>query len=113
MEKLKIQIDSVEFSTNENKDTICKVTYKCNELLDKLVFYGVARLHPDDKYEKKMGQRISFAKAERKAYKHARKNIHKDIQKLEEVLETARDFYNKADNCFVHNNDYIRRLCGR
>lgn len=112
MEKLKIQIDGVEFSTNENKDTICKVTYKNNELLDKLVFYGVAKLHPGDKYDKKMGQRISFAKAERKAYKHARKNVRKDITRLEEVLEIAWDFYNKADSCFVHNNDYIRQLCG-
>ena len=112
MQKIKIRIDSVEFSTNENNDTLCKVTYQPHELMKRTVFWAKAKLHAGDTYNKEMGRRIAFAKAERKAYKHARKNVKHDIEEIKAVLEAAQNFYDKADGCFVHNDNYIKQLCG-
>ena len=112
MENFKLSIESVTFSVNNKKDTICKVKYKPSVFLKRSTFYAKARLHKGDDYVAKMGERIAFAKAERKAYKHARNQVKRDIREIESVLEAAKAFFEKANGCFEHNNKYIKQLCG-
>lgn len=111
MENFKLSIKSVKFSVNENNDTICCVTYKKDSFLKKNTFYARAKLHEGNTYDKKMGERIAFAKAERKAYKYARNMMRKDIEKIESLLAAAKAFFKKADGCYEHNNEYIKQLC--
>lgn len=112
MDNLKISIENVSFSVNKKQDTICKVIYKPSPFLSKTTFHAKAKLHEGDTYDKKMGERIAFAKAERKAYKHARKRVKKDIAEIENILNAVKSFFDKVDDCFVHNDEYIKQLCG-
>ena len=112
MENIKIQIQSVQFFTEENKNTRCIVTYRPNRLLKRTVFYGLAIMHDGDTFDKKTGQRIAFAKAERSAYKHARKNAKRYLKLVKDEVALLENFYKKADDCFTHNDQYIKDLCG-
>ena len=71
---------------------------------------GVAYLADGDTFDIEKGKKVAFAKAENNAYKKAAKITMDYFNMWKELMVLYKPFYEKAINCCMCNNDYIRRI---
>jgi len=75
---------------------------------------STAKCHPDDAFDKELGEKIAEAKAEAKAYKQVATSINKKWATLMDTIEGIYpmkvNFNSKANRCIKHNAKYIKFL---
>lgn len=114
MKQLKLSFDLPEFFIDEEKGvTVCKLTSVLRDE-NKTIYYefntiGKAKISGNDTFDALIGRRISFAKAESKAYSRASKMFEKIIPNYIQSINTFRNFTEKAKNCVEKNNKYIEQ----
>lgn len=114
MKQLKLSFDLPEFFIDKEKGvTVCKLTSILNDE-NRTMYYefntiGKAKVSGNDTFNSLTGRRISFAKAESKAYDKASKILKKQISNFIQVVNTCHNFIEKAENCVEENNKYIEQ----
>ena len=114
MKQLKLSFDLPEFFIDEEKGvTVCKLTSVLKDE-NRTMYYefntiGKAKVSGNDTFDSLTGRRISFAKAESKAYNKTSKILEKVTINYIQSINTFRNFTEKAENCVEKNNKYIEQ----
>lgn len=127
MENFKISVLDTDYFVNEKKKCVtCRLNFfiKCNAFA-KVVFnsardylgpvgcevIGVAKMHPDDKFDVEIGKKVARAKAESLAYKKVADYFTEYIQLYyNKITMPMLEFMGKADYVIDHNNEYIAQF---
>jgi len=108
--------------TYSGKNVTCKISARAKtpkayeNIFGKIevVAESTATCHPDDEFDKELGEKIAEAKAEAKAYKQIAAIINKKWNSLMDVVEGIYpmkvNFTSKANRCIKHNAKYIKFL---
>lgn len=111
--KIKLSTVSTKYETDNKSYVKCILKTKLNggkEGIQLPPFYGLARLHIDDKFDYETGCRIALAKAERKAYKKIGKILEEEYKSLAKLINNLASFISKAKIMVKHNTEYIEKL---
>lgn len=111
--KIKLSTVSTKYETDNKSYVKCILKTKLNggkEGIQLPPFYGLARLHIDDKFDYETGCRIALAKAERIAYKRVGKSIAEEYKSLSNLISDLDNFIYKAESMVKHNTEYIEKL---
>lgn len=71
---------------------------------------GVAKLSPDDKYNKTLGRHIAEARAKQKAYSVANRVIRTYYDILNEDMDVLYDFIGESTYQYAHEEEHIEYL---
>ena len=70
-------------------------------------FTGIAKCSPEDKFDKTIGHRLAFARAETKAFKFYSKKLRESTKVHTELIKDAEALCEKLNRQIAHNEDYI------
>lgn len=123
LDRSDIKMSTIETKYFYNGDNVtCELfaTLKTPDVFDALfgpivkVVKATAKCHPDDGYNKKLGERIALARAESKAYRQLANEMNRRYEYVVEAIETLAPyrlaFNEKAEKCISHNAEYIKQI---
>jgi hypothetical protein len=70
-------------------------------------FIGIAKCSPEDKFDKTIGHRLAFTRAETKAFKFYNKKLSESVKVHTELIEDAKTLCEKLNKQIAHNKEYI------
>lgn len=70
-------------------------------------FIGIAKCSPEDKFDKTIGKRIAFARAETKAFRFYNKQLSDSVKVHSVLVEDAKNLCKKLEKQIAHNKEYI------
>lgn len=70
-------------------------------------FTGIAKCSPEDKFDKTIGHRLAFARAETKAFKFYSKRLSDSVKVHSVLVEDAKNLCKKLEKQIAHNKEYI------
>ena len=72
-----------------------------------MTFTGIARCAPEDTYDKTIGERLSFTRAETRAFEFYNKQLSESVQVHTELIKDAKTLCEKLNRQIAHNKEYI------
>lgn len=107
---MKVSILEQDCIRVKNK-TICTITTAITDevILESTIhtFTGIAKCSPEDEFDKTIGKRIAFARAETKAFKFYNKQLSTGVKIYSALIEDAKNLCEKLDKQITHNKKYI------
>ena len=102
--ELKVHMQQPEF-TVIGKKIYCN--FVCNFANNSFVAYGIAQCSKDDKFDYNYGAKLARVRAEKNAYKTARKLAVKTLIRCVDAQKSLERFIDKANHCITHDEVYI------
>lgn len=113
-------IDTTYYYNGNNVTVEILVKAKMPEVLTSLVgviyktVKATAKCHAEDKYDRKMGEKMALARAEAKAYDQVANVINTAYDELTDALTSLKpiveEFNAKAEKSVAHNETYVKEL---